>query len=87
MIMQSKFDSAAHLATQIGNEVAGARGQLGLRQDELALIAGVSARVVHQIEKGKATSRLDSVAPVLEALGLKLNIVRPGSSPATGAER
>lgn len=52
------------------------RERLGLRQDELALAAGVSTRVVHQIEHGKPTSRLDSVIPVLDALGLGFEIHR-----------
>jgi DNA-binding XRE family transcriptional regulator len=45
-----------------------------MRQDELALAAGVSTRAIHQIENGKPTSRLDTVLPVLAALGLKLRI-------------
>lgn len=48
------------------------RERLGLRQDEVALAAGVSTRVVHQIENGKPTSRLDSLIPVLDALGIEL---------------
>ena len=51
-----------------------AREELGMRQDELALVAGVSTRAVHQIESGKPTSRLDTVFPVLAALGLKFRI-------------
>ena len=35
--------------------------ELGMRQDELALAAGVSTRAIHQIENGKPTSRLDTV--------------------------
>jgi DNA-binding XRE family transcriptional regulator len=45
-----------------------------MRQDELALAAGVSTRAIHQIENGKPTSRLDTVSPVLAALGLKLRV-------------
>lgn len=51
-----------------------AREELGLRQDELALAAGVSTRAIHQVENGKPTSRLDTVIPVLAALGLKLTV-------------
>jgi HTH-type transcriptional regulator/antitoxin HipB len=50
---------------------------MGLRQDELALTAGVSTRVIHQVENGKSTSRLDSLVPVLDALGLTLAIEPP----------
>jgi HTH-type transcriptional regulator / antitoxin HipB len=72
--MHSKMDSAAGFAQLLGNAVRAHRERIGLRQDELALTAGVSTRVVHQIENGKPTSRLDSVLPVLDALGLSLAI-------------
>jgi len=45
-----------------------------LRQDELALAGGVSTRLIHQIESGKPTSRLDTLVRVLEALGLTLEV-------------
>lgn len=57
------------------------RKRLGLRQDELALAAGVSTRVIHQIETGKATSRLDSLVPVLDAVGLELEVSKPVHEP------
>jgi y4mF family transcriptional regulator len=66
-------------AAKIGEAVRTQRELLDLRQDELALTAGVSTRVIHQIEHGKPTSRLDSVLPVLDALGLSLKICRQGS--------
>jgi y4mF family transcriptional regulator len=62
------------LAGEIGRRVRAARQALGLRQDELALAAGVSTRVVHTIEAGKPTSRLDSLERVLGALGLTLEV-------------
>jgi len=61
-------------AAEIGRRVREARDALGLRQDELALAAGVSTRVVHQIERGKPTSRLDTLLRVLEALGLTIEV-------------
>lgn len=75
--MHSKLESAAVLAERIGERVRTERERLELRQDELALAAGVSARVVHQIENGKATSRIDSLVAVLDALGLTLAVVSP----------
>jgi HTH-type transcriptional regulator / antitoxin HipB len=77
--MQSKLDQASELAQEIGQAVRVERERLGLRQDELALAAGVSARVIHQIENGKPTSRLDSLMPVLDAIGLKLKIEPRGN--------
>jgi len=60
------------------------RERIGLRQDELALTAGVSTRVVHQIENGKPTSRLDSLLAVLNALGMGLEVIRQEASGPKG---
>ena len=83
--MHSKLESTAAWAEAIGHTVLRERERLGLRQDELALAAGVSTRVVHQIETGKATSRVDSLVPVLDMLGLTLRVERTSPS-ATGDE-
>jgi y4mF family transcriptional regulator len=72
--MHSRLDTAKRDAEAIGRAVRRSRESLGLRQDELALAAGVSTRVIHQIENGKPTSRLDSLAPVLAVLGLRLHV-------------
>jgi y4mF family transcriptional regulator len=72
--MQPKQELAAKEAEEIGAAVLRSRKSLGLRQDELALAAGVSTRAIHQIEHGKPTSRLDSIVPVLGVLGLRLRV-------------
>jgi y4mF family transcriptional regulator len=51
------------------------RGRLGLSQQDLADLAGVSARFVHTLEHGKPSVRLDKVLAVLEVLGLDLEVV------------
>jgi y4mF family transcriptional regulator len=55
--------------------VLGRREALGLRQEELADLAGCSARFVHDLEAGKPTAQLDKVLDVLESLGLHLAVV------------
>ena len=50
---------------------------LGLRQTDLAELAGCSPRFVHTVEQGKSTVRLDKLLDVLEVLGLGLDVV-PG---------
>lgn len=67
-------------AAAIGRAVRDARKEQGLRQDELAIAAGVSTRLVHQVENGKLTSRLDGLLRILGALGMTLDAVprRPG---------
>jgi HTH-type transcriptional regulator/antitoxin HipB len=72
--VHSKIEIAEMGALAIGARVRRAREELGMRQDELALAAGVSTRAIHQVENGKPTSRLDTVIPVLAALGLKFEI-------------
>jgi transcriptional regulator with XRE-family HTH domain len=73
--MHSELSSASLIAA----EVRRARHEQKLRQDELALAAGVSVRSVHQIEAAKPTMRLDVLQRVLSALGLSINVApRPG---------
>lgn len=61
------------------------REALGLRQAELADLAGVAARTVHAIEAGKPTVQLDKLLDVLAALGLHLELTR-GARPDVAAE-
>lgn len=55
-----------------GGAVRARRRQLGLRQDELAALAGVSVRSVHAVEASKPTIRLDVLVAVASALGLRV---------------
>jgi HTH-type transcriptional regulator / antitoxin HipB len=59
-------------------EIRSRRVELGLRQDELAALAGVSTRFVHTLEQGKPTLQLDKVLAVLGQLGLDL-VLEPGT--------
>lgn len=60
----------------LGEAVVARRRELGLRQDELADLAGVSTRFVHTLEAGKASLQLDRVEAVLAVLGLELRVAR-----------
>lgn len=62
---------------QLAEAVRLRRKELGLRQSELAELAGCSQRFVHTVEQGKLTVRLDKLLDVLEVLGLGLAVV-PG---------
>lgn len=62
---------------RLAEEVRRRRRELGLRQAELAELAGCSQRFVHTVEHGKTSVRLDKVLDVLEVLGLGLALV-PG---------
>ncbi|MGF1668297.1 MAG: type II toxin-antitoxin system Y4mF family antitoxin [Acidimicrobiia bacterium] len=59
----------------LGNAIRERRRSLGVDQETLASIAGVSRKLVSEIERGKPTVRLDGLIRVLEALGLRLEIL------------
>jgi y4mF family transcriptional regulator len=54
--------------------VTGRRDELGLRQEELADLAGCSTRFVHAVETGKPSVQLDKLLSLLATLGLHLEI-------------
>ncbi|RYG49083.1 transcriptional regulator [bacterium] len=58
----------------IGEAIAHRRRQLGLTQPDLAALAGCGIAFVVRLEGGKATVRLDKLADVLQAIGLRLRL-------------
>jgi transcriptional regulator with XRE-family HTH domain len=75
--------SGSGLPELFAAKVKQARQEQQLRQDELALAAGVSVRSVHQIEAGKRTTRLDILERVLGALGLSIEVSSRHPRPAS----
>ncbi len=69
-------DRADELA-ELGEAARARRRALGLRQRDVADLAGCSERFVHVLEHGKPTLQIAKMLDVLEALGLGLT-VRPG---------
>ena len=65
----------------------GRRQDLGLSQVELAAKAGVSREWVKAFEGGKTTVEFGLVVRVLDALGLRLDIVERGSGADTSLSR
>lgn len=57
----------------LGADVRRRRRELHLTQERAAELAGVSTRFVGSVEHGKASLRLDSLAALLDALGLELH--------------
>ncbi|MCY4400593.1 MAG: helix-turn-helix transcriptional regulator [Gemmatimonadetes bacterium] len=68
---------------EIGQIVRAARKAQGLRQDQLAGAAGVGVRFVSELERGKATVRLEKVLAVLDTLGCTVRVELPGGATAT----
>lgn len=58
----------------IGGQVHARRKALRIDQQTLADLAGVSRKSVSEIERGKATIRMDVLVAVLDGLGLTLEV-------------
>ena len=56
----------------IGPTVRLRRRALRLTQEQLAAVAGVSTRFIRSVEQGKQNLQVDSLLPLLDALGLVL---------------
>ena len=61
----------------IGQTIRQTRQALGMRQDELASIAGLSTRSLSIIENGKTTAHIGLVLGVLNTLGIKMTLSPP----------
>lgn len=67
----------------IGQTIRNARRAQGLRQDQLAAVAGVGVRFLVELEAGKPTAQIGKALNVLAALGCRMTIEAPasGSNP------
>ena len=61
-------------SADIGDVVRRARKAAGLRQDDLAGLAGVGTRFLIELEAGKPTMRLDKLLAVLATLGIGMHL-------------
>lgn len=66
---------ANEVSKEIGEFVRTRRKAAGLRQRELGELAGVGTRFVSELERGKATVRLDAVNKVVAVFGKTLGLI------------
>lgn len=59
---------------ELGRQVRLRRRTAGLRQQELAALAGVGTRFVCELERGKESLELGRLLRVMETLGLELQV-------------
>jgi HTH-type transcriptional regulator/antitoxin HipB len=59
---------------QVGAAIRKKRRDIGMRQAELAALAGVGVRFLSELENGKASAEIGKVLQVLHRLGLDLLI-------------
>ena len=55
----------------IGKYIKEKRKEAGLTQEEFAIRSGLGLRFVHELERGKATVRLDKVNQALAMFGME----------------
>jgi len=75
--------AAADVAAQRGQlaaVVSARRQELGLSQVELGDLAGVSYRIVHNLESGRTETSLERLLTILDTLGLHLGVERGAAS-------
>jgi y4mF family transcriptional regulator len=75
-------DVAAESSGKIGEMVRQRRQANGLTQRQLGELAGVGLRLISELERGKATLRMDAVNRVLAVFGLMLGPVEAPRSEA-----
>lgn len=59
----------------IGKKVRAVRREQGMRQEDLALVAGAAVRFISELENGKETCQVGKVLSVLKALGIRVELV------------
>jgi y4mF family transcriptional regulator len=74
--------TAESITALLAAEVRARRTALGLTQQDLADMAGVSERFIRFVERGKPSIQLDSLTAVLDTLGLELRL---GTKPSQAA--
>jgi HTH-type transcriptional regulator/antitoxin HipB len=73
---RSNLRHNADSIASLGPVLSRRRKDLGLTQEELADLAGVALRLVHELEHDKVTVRLDNLLRLVNALGLHLELAR-----------
>lgn len=59
---------------QIGNIIQQRRDFLAMKQEDLAEIAGITAKTIYLIESGKGNPSVDTLSKILDVLGLEIMI-------------
>ena len=81
-VRNREYDSAmsanVHESKDLGRLAKARRRALGLTQDELSDLSGVSRRTISALENGKESIQLDRLTAVLAVLGLTLEVRKAG---------
>ena len=72
--------------SELGAVIRAERRRQGVRQKDLAMVAGTGVRFLVELERGKPTARMDGVFKVLRALGSRLAIETAGADERPASE-
>ncbi len=67
-------------AIDFGKCIRATRKKTRLTQADLAAASGIGDRFVRELEKGKPTCQLEKALLVASMLGIKIEVILPGSS-------
>ncbi|HCT75787.1 MAG TPA: DNA-binding protein [Micromonosporaceae bacterium] len=81
-LVLSEYERASKLA-DLAHAIRLRREDLGLRQDELAALAGCSTKFISFVERAKPSIRIDKLLDVLAVLGLDLELKLGGGRLVT----
>lgn len=65
--------------TYLGAHIRAARKRCGLTQQELADQAGLSVKTVQDIEKGRKNATYETLAQLIDRLGIPANVLFPST--------
>lgn len=70
----------------LGNRIRNARKDCGLTQQELADQTGLAVKTIQDIEKGRKNTTYETLALIIERLGISANILFPSKTSAEDEE-
>ena len=79
-------DDAAMFSRRFGALIRKKRQAMGLTLEDLATVAGVGIRFVHELEKGKPSCQIGRALVVAGLVGLDPVTLLEGSPPEKGSE-
>ena len=59
---------------ELGKAIRSSRKKIGLTQKKLASLAGVGARFLSELERGKATAQVGKTLMIMSLLGVEMHI-------------
>lgn len=66
--------------SRVGENIKTARESMGLKQEQLAELTGLSANHISKIERGKSSAKFKNMAEICRVLGISMDELARGQS-------